>query len=128
MPLLDERAETAPRDPGRSGAFQIPAAQGFEKQAGMPVADVVEVVGDGFPDVEARIVPQGLEDGQGGTRVGDQLRDSGGPRKPRAAALAGEAADVLVAVPRPGPHRCEGPGEVAFEELAHREFGRTEAG
>ena len=88
----------------------------------MILGDVVEVVRDGLAHVEARIGPEIFEDGHGGRRIGDEFDKAEGPRQPRAAALAGEAADVLVRVLRPAAHDAQGASEISFQKFANGKF------
>ena len=126
---FDEGATGVFGDPLAVGCFgDVPGGEAVEDPVGVVFGDVVEVVGDGFADVESGVVAQGVEDGGGGVGVLDKGLEAEAPGEAGAGAFAGEAADVLAGVGGPGVHGVEGAVEVALDEGADGEFGGAEAG
>lgn len=95
---------------------------------GVVFGDVVEVVGDGFADVEGGVVAERVEDGGGGVWILNEGLEAEAPGEAGAGAFAGEAADVLIGVGGPGAHHLEGAFEIALDEGADGELGGAEAG
>ncbi len=91
-------------------------------------ADVVEVVGDGAAHVRGLVAVEGVQDGQGRARVGDEGGQLRRPRQPRPGALAGEAAHVRVRVVRPRLYDGQGAGRVGAQEGAYGGFGGQPGG
>ena len=80
MAAFDEGATGVFGDPLAVGCFgDVPGGEAVEDPVGVVFGDVVEVVGDGFADVESGVVAQGVEDGGGGVGVLDKGLEAEAP-------------------------------------------------
>jgi hypothetical protein len=129
MAALDEGAAGVFGDPtALRGGGDVPGGEAVEHPVGVVFGDVVEVVGDGFADVEGGIVAQGVEDASGGLGVLHKRLQAEAPGEAGAGAFAGEAAHVLAGVGGPVVHHVQSAVEVALDEGADGELGGAEAG